>query len=178
MKDVACAKCKGWGTKRHHRRCPKRGMFHRGREVVCRQIEKDARRKGLRLHIRRGRHGDGPSISRANQLVQRWQAPAPVTLELVDGRVCRCKYEGMSRRRFKPEPLRVWEVNSFPVKVTANLIVDQLHSLAGGSIFGDVALYLPQGAPVNHEHLKIVEEWCRLFLRPHDGNEFARRMVR
>lgn len=40
MSDAYCMKCRGAGTRAHHRRCAKRGMGHRGRaESIRRRIE-------------------------------------------------------------------------------------------------------------------------------------------
>lgn len=67
---LKCQKCIGKNTRRHHRKCSKRGLGHKGREANVRRLETQAIEKcGIVLHVRRGRHGNGESLDRAERRV-------------------------------------------------------------------------------------------------------------
>jgi hypothetical protein len=71
MTNFLCMKCRGAGTRAHHRRCQKRGDGHRGRRGQVEYLEAIGYSWGLDLGVRRGRRGDGISISRARGMLRR-----------------------------------------------------------------------------------------------------------
>jgi hypothetical protein len=71
---VTCAKCSGRNTRRHHRKCTKRGLGHKGREQQARNAEATCREYGFVARVRRGRHGKGVSLDKAECDVLRIRA--------------------------------------------------------------------------------------------------------
>jgi hypothetical protein len=67
-----CQKCNGKRIKRHHRKCAKRGLGHKGREREARLIETRAVEMcNIVVRIRRGRRGKGVAINAATDTILR-----------------------------------------------------------------------------------------------------------
>lgn len=68
---LKCQKCSNGRTKRHHRKCEKRGACHKERERSARNAEAACLEYGFFVHVRRGRYGKGVSMNAAGDTLLR-----------------------------------------------------------------------------------------------------------